>query len=61
MSDPTIHSIWYRVKDVDSLLIKIMEKSVKVPVETQSNADIEKYRYISEENHYKIITDLVAE
>lgn len=60
MSDPTIHSIRYRVKDVDSLLIKIIEKSVKVPAETQSNAEIEKYRYISEENYYKIITDLVG-
>lgn len=60
MSNPTIHSIRYRVKDVDSLLIKIIEKSAKVPTQTQCNAEIEKYRHISEENYYKIITDLVG-
>ena len=60
MSDPTIHSIRYRVKDVDSLLIKIIDKSVKVPTQCQSNPEIEKYRYISDKNYYKIITDLVG-
>ena len=42
MSDPTIHSIRYRVKDVDSLLIKIIDKSVKVPTQCHSNPEIEK-------------------
>lgn len=60
MCNPTIHSIQYRVKDVDCLLIKIIEKCVKVPSQSQNNAEIEEYRHISEENYYKIITDLVG-
>lgn len=60
INKPTIHSIRYRVKDIDSLLIKIIEKSAKVPAEPQGNSDIEKYRHLTKENYYKIITDLVG-
>lgn len=57
---PTIHSIRYRVKDTDSLLVKIIEKSAKVPAEPQGNPEIEKYRELTQANYYKIITDLVG-
>jgi len=60
MNNPTIHSIRYRVKDVESLLIKIIDKSAKVPIEPQNNPEIEKYRNLTKENYYKIITDLVG-
>lgn len=60
MNHPTIHSIRYRVKDADSLLIKIIDKSAKVPAEPQGNPEIEKYRSLTKENYYKIITDLVG-
>ena len=60
MNNPTIHSIRYRVKEVESLLIKIIEKSASVPAEPQGNSDIEKYRHITAENYYKIITDLIG-
>lgn len=60
INEPTIHSIRYRVKDTDSLLVKIIEKSAKVPAEPQDNPEIEKYRNLTCENYYKIITDLVG-
>lgn len=60
MDDPAIHSIRYRVKDVESLLIKIIDKSANVPAEPQSNSEIEKYRHLTKENYYKIITDLIG-
>lgn len=60
MNDPTIHSIRYRVKDVESLLVKIIDKSANVPVDPQSNHEIEKYRHLTKENYYKIITDLIG-
>lgn len=60
INKPTIHSIRYRVKDVDSLLVKIIEKSSKVPEEPQGNPEIEKYRNLTQANYYKIITDLVG-
>lgn len=60
IDDPTIHSIRYRIKDTDSLLVKIIEKSAKVPAEPQGNLEIEKYRNLTQANYYKIITDLVG-
>lgn len=60
INNPTIHSIRYRVKDTDSLLVKIIEKSATVPEKPQGNPEIEKYRYLTQENYYKIITDLVG-
>ena len=60
IDSPTIHSIRYRIKDVDSLLVKIIEKSAKVPEEPQGNPEIEKYRHLTQSNYYKIITDLIG-
>ena len=55
INEPTIHSIRYRVKDTDSLLVKIIEKSAKVPAEPQDNPEIEKYRNLTCENYYRNI------
>lgn len=60
MKDPVIHSIRYRVKDADSLMVKIIQKCAKVPAQPQGNPAIEKYRNISKDNYYKIITDLIG-
>lgn len=60
INKPTIHSIRYRVKDTDSLLVKIIEKSDLVPEKPQGNPEIEKYRHLTPDNYYKIITDLVG-
>lgn len=55
-----IHSVRNRVKDADSLIVKIIQKCADLPKEPQNNSEIEKYRSISEENYYKIITDLIG-
>lgn len=60
MDKPTIHSIRYRVKDVDSLIVKIIQKSASVPEQPQGNPEIEKYRNITKDNYYKVITDLIG-
>ena len=49
-----IHSIRYRVKNTESLLVKIIEKKFE-------NADqYSKYNGINADNYYKIITDLIG-
>lgn len=60
MNNPVIHSIRYRIKDANSLLVKIIQKSAKVPEDPQHNLEIEKYRDISKDNYYKLITDLIG-
>ena len=60
MSHPVIHSIRYRAKDVDSLIVKLIQKSAQVPMDPQGNPDIEKYRIINKDNYYKLITDLIG-
>lgn len=53
-----IHSIRFRVKDINSLLVKIVKKKALLSKEPQNNYDIEKYRILNQENYYKIITDI---
>lgn len=60
MKLPVIHSIRYRAKDVESLLVKLIQKSAQVPANPQDNPDIEKYRVINKNNYYKLITDLIG-
>ncbi|MBD5115002.1 MAG: RelA/SpoT domain-containing protein [Ruminococcaceae bacterium] len=60
IDNPVIHSIRYRIKDVDSLTVKIIKKCARLPEHPQNNPEIEKYREISEENYYQMITDLVG-
>ena len=56
----TMHSIRHRLKDVDSLLAKIIMKRAQVSRDWTTNPEIEKYRNISEKNYYKIITDIIG-
>ncbi|MCD8327164.1 MAG: hypothetical protein LUC90_10945, partial [Lachnospiraceae bacterium] len=52
-----IHSVRSRVKEVDSLLEKIVKKKAYLSQEPQDDYEIEKYRPLNEQNYYKIITD----
>ena len=56
----TMHSIRHRLKDVDSLLAKIIMKRAQVSRDWTTNPEIEKYRNISEKNYYKINTDIIG-
>lgn len=49
-----IHSIRYRLKDVESLIVKIIEKKY------ENKGDNSKYTNINRDNYYKIITDLIG-
>lgn len=53
-----IHSARFRVKKIDSLLVKIVKKKAFLSKEVQSDYDIEKYRDLNAENYFKIITDI---
>ncbi len=55
-----IYSIKQRVKSPDSLLVKIVNRLAKVPEVPSDNRDIEKYRDISLDNYYEVITDLIG-
>lgn len=55
-----IHSVRCRIKDTDSLSVKLIEKAALVPMVDMGNPEIEKYRDISHDNYYKIITDLIG-
>lgn len=55
-----IHSVRYRIKDIVSLQVKIVKKLSKLSIEPSDNQELEKYRDISEDNFYKIITDMVG-
>lgn len=49
-----IHSIRYRIKDTESLIVKIIEKKY-------SNTDAKsKYNHITKKNYYTILTDLIG-
>jgi len=54
----SIHSVRMRIKDIDSLLSKIIKKKAYLSKEIQEDYDIEKYRPLDEKNYYKIITDI---
>ncbi len=55
-----IHSARYRVKDKNSLLVKIVKKKSKVSLDESYDYDIEKYRNLNSSNYYKIMTDLIG-
>lgn len=55
-----IHSARYRVKDVNSLKVKIVKKLAELSIYESPGYDKEKYRDIDENNYYKIITDLIG-
>ncbi len=54
----SIHSVRFRIKDVDSLLSKIVKKKAYLSKEIQDDYEIEKYRALDEKNYFKIITDI---
>ena len=53
-----IHSARFRVKKIDSLLVKIVKKKAFLSKEIQEDYDIEKYRNLDASNYFKIITDI---
>ena len=53
-----IHSARFRVKALDSLLVKIIKKKAFLSKDIQDDYDIEKYRELDANNYYKIITDI---
>ena len=55
-----IHSARYRIKTIDSLLIKYIKKKALLPQNPGNDYDIEKYRPMNSNNYYKIITDLIG-
>ena len=53
-----IHSVRFRIKNIDSLLSKIVKKKAFLSKDIQEDYKIEKYRDLDVENYYKIITDI---
>ena len=49
-----IHSIRYRIKETDSLIVKIIEKKF------ENTNPQSKYNHITVDNYYQIITDLIG-
>ncbi len=54
----SIHSVRFRIKNVDSLLSKIVKKKAYLSKEIQEDYEIEKYRALDDKNYFKIITDI---
>lgn len=55
-----IHSARFRIKSIDSLLSKYIEKKTLLPKLPGSDYNIEKYRPMDQGNYYKVITDLIG-
>lgn len=55
-----IHSARYRIKTLDSLVVKYVKKKALLPKEPGTDYNIEKYRPMNKDNYYKIITDLIG-
>ncbi len=55
-----IHSARYRIKDKESLQIKIVKKKADLSKDVSEEYEKEKYRHLDENNYYKIITDLIG-
>ncbi len=53
-----IHSVRFRVKEIDSLLVKIVKKKAFLSKEIQDDCNIEKYRELNDSNYFKIVTDI---
>lgn len=51
---PGVHSVRWRVKDVEHLLEKIVRKKL------DNKKESEKYKDVSKENYFKVVTDLVG-
>lgn len=57
-SSKGIHSARFRIKEINSLLVKIVKKKAFLSKEIQDDYDIEKYRGLNSKNYFKIITDI---
>lgn len=55
-----MHSARCRIKNVDSLKVKIVKKLAKLSIDECKDYEKEKYRNINENNYYKIVTDLTG-
>lgn len=55
-----IHSARYRIKSVESLLVKYIKKKAILAEEPGDDYNIEKYRPMNKSNYYKVITDLIG-
>lgn len=55
-----IHSARYRVKDKNSLLVKIVKKKAQLSQHESNYYEKEKYRNIDQNNYYKVMTDLIG-
>lgn len=63
LTDPElceIHSARYRVKSIESLWTKYVKKKALLPEVEGMDYNIEKYRPMTKDNYYKIITDLIG-
>lgn len=56
----SIHSARYRIKEAESLAVKIIKKKAKLPEIPSDDYDIEKYRDLNSQNYYKIFMDLIG-
>ncbi len=55
-----IHSARFRVKDSNSMLVKIVKKKANLPKKISDKYDIEKYRNLNVTNYKSILTDLIG-
>ena len=55
-----IHSARYRMKSIDSLWVKYVKKKALLADSPGSDYNIEKYRTMTKDNYYKVITDLIG-
>ncbi len=53
-----IHSARYRVKEIDSLLVKIIKKKAQLSVHVKNDYELEKYRELNGKNYFMILTDI---
>ena len=53
-----IHSARFRVKTLNSLLVKIVSKKAFLSEDISGEYEIEKYRGLDASNYFKIITDI---
>ena len=55
-----IHSVRYRIKDKNSLKVKIVKKKSALINDVSKDYEVEKYRELNSDNYYKILTDLIG-
>lgn len=56
----SIHSVSFRVKETNSMLVKIVKKKSVLSKIPSDDYEMEKYRDLNCDNYYKILTDLIG-